>query len=138
MTSLPSVLLVDLDETILAQARASSYAEAQMVGLSPARRSRFFGQDGDRWVVKPELRNMVQWRRQDLLRDPFPSDLDLIACRNVVIYFTDEAKDALYHRFSAALRPNGYLFIGATEAIGNWRSFGLKMLSSGLYQRTPD
>jgi chemotaxis protein methyltransferase CheR len=130
------ILATDLDETILAQARASSYGEVQMVGLSQARRARFFEQTGDHWVVKPELRNLVQWRRQDLLRDPFPSDYDIIACRNVVIYFTDEAKDALYRRFAHALRLNGYLFIGATEAIGNWRSFGLTMLSSGLYQRT--
>lgn len=130
------ILATDLDETILSQARASAYAEFQMLGVSAARRARFFTQEGERWVAKPELQRLVQWRRQDLLRDAFPSDLDIIACRNVVIYFTDEAKDALYRRFVGALRPGGYLFIGATEAISDWRSFGLRMLSSGLYQRT--
>lgn len=129
------ILATDLDETILAQARASAYNEIQMVGVSPARRARFFESSGDRWVVKQELRAMVQWRRQDLLRDPFPSDFDVIACRNVVIYFTDDAKDQLYRRFAGALRPGGVLFIGATEAISDWRGFGLQMLSSGLYRK---
>ena len=125
----------DLDETILAQARASSYAEHQMVGVSDARRARFFDQQGAYWVVKPALRSMVTWRRHDLLRDPFPADQDLIACRNVVIYFTDEAKDGLYRHFTQALRVGGILFIGATEAISSPRDFGLLMLTSGIYRR---
>lgn len=129
------ILATDLDETILAQARAAVYAEHQMVGVSDARRAKFFDERNQLWSVKPELRSMVQWRRQDLLRDPFPSDLDLIACRNVVIYFTDEAKDGLYRRFTAALRVGGILFIGATEAIGSARSFGLQMVASGIYRR---
>ncbi len=129
------ILATDLDETILAQARASVYADHQMVGVSPARRAKFFDERDATWSVKPELRSMIQWRRQDLLRDPFPSDLDLIACRNVVIYFTDDAKDGLYRRFTQALRVGGTLFIGATEAIGSARSFGLQMVTSGLYRR---
>ncbi len=129
------VLATDLDETILAQARASSYSEAQMVGLSPARRSRFFTQVGDRWEVKPELRSLVQWRRQDLLRDPFPSDLDIIACRNVVIYFTDEAKDGLYKRFARRSGPAATCSSAPRRRSRHWRSFGLRMLSSGLYRK---
>jgi chemotaxis protein methyltransferase CheR len=78
---------------------------------------------------------MVQWRRHDLLRDPFPTDQDLIACRNVVIYFTDEAKDGLYRHFAQALRMGGILFIGATEAIPSPRDFGLQMITSGIYRR---
>jgi chemotaxis protein methyltransferase CheR len=129
------ILATDLDETILAQARAGSYAEHQMVGVSNARRARFFDAQGALWSVKPELRSLVQWRRQDLLKDPFPTDQDLIACRNVVIYFTDDAKDVLYRRFVGALRLGGYLFIGATEAIPDWRGFGLAMVTSGLYRK---
>jgi chemotaxis protein methyltransferase CheR len=78
---------------------------------------------------------MVTWRRHDLLRDPFPAEQDLIACRNVVIYFTDEAKDGLYRHFAQALRRGGVLFIGATEAISAPRDFGLQMLASGIYRR---
>jgi chemotaxis protein methyltransferase CheR len=125
----------DLDETILAQARASAYAEHQMVGVTAARRARFFEEHDSLAVVKSELRAMVAWRRHDLLRDPFPSDQDLIACRNVVIYFTDEAKDGLYRNFAHALRKGGILFIGATEAIAAPRDFGLQAVASGIYRR---
>jgi chemotaxis protein methyltransferase CheR len=125
----------DLDETILAQARASAYAEHQMVGVSPARRAKWFEERDGLAVVRPELRSMVTWRRHDLLRDAFPPEQDLVACRNVVIYFTDDAKDALYRRFAQSLRPGGTLFIGATEAIPAPREFGLQMLTSGIYRR---
>jgi chemotaxis protein methyltransferase CheR len=125
----------DLDETILAQARASAYAEHQMVGVSRARRSRFFEERDGLAVVKADLRAMVQWRRHDLLRDPFPADQDLIACRNVVIYFTDDAKSVLYRNFARALRMGGVLFIGATEAIPGPRAFGLELVTSGIYRR---
>jgi chemotaxis protein methyltransferase CheR len=131
----PRILATDLDEPILAQARASAYAEHQMVGVSPVRRARFFTQQGDLWVVKQDLRSLVQWKRQDLLKDPFPGEQDLIACRNVVIYFTDDAKDVLYRRFAAALRVGGVLFIGATEAISSPRAFGLQVIASGIYRR---
>ncbi len=129
------ILATDLDETILSQARVAAYAEHQMIGVSNARRAKFFDQQGGTSSVKPQLRTMVQWRRHDLLRDPFPTDQDLIVCRNVVIYFTDDAKDGLYRRFSEALRVGGYLFIGATEAIADWRGFGLQMVTSGLYRK---
>jgi chemotaxis protein methyltransferase CheR len=130
------ITATDLDETILGQARASAYAEHQLVGVSVARRARFFESVEDRWVVRPELRSMITWRRHDLLRDPFPVDQDLIACRNVVIYFTDEAKDGLYRNFARSLRVGGFLFIGATEAIHAPREFGLQMVTSGIYRRT--
>jgi chemotaxis protein methyltransferase CheR len=125
----------DLDETILAQARTSRYTEAQMLGISAQRRARFFTTVGDAWEVKPELRALVTWRRQDLLRDPFERDVDIIACRNVVIYFTEEAKTALYAKFAASLRPGGILFIGATESISNPRAVGLEPATPGFYRR---
>lgn len=131
------ILATDLDETILAQARASRYTEAQMLGVSNARRSRFFRHDGDDWEVRPELRALVTYRRHDLLRDPCDTGFDLIACRNVVIYFTEEAKSQLYKRFAAALRPGGLLFVGATEAIAGARTLGLEPLQPGFYRR-PD
>jgi chemotaxis protein methyltransferase CheR len=129
------ILATDLDETIISQARSSRYTETQMVGVSKARRARFFRHDGDRWEVRPELRALVTFRRHDLLRDPYESGFDLIACRNVVIYFTEGAKAELYGRFATALRPGGLLFIGATETISGARAFGLEPDQLGFYRR---
>ncbi len=131
------ILATDLDETILAQARVSRYTETQMIGVSNARRTRFFRRDGETWEVRPELRALVTFRRHDLLRDPYESGFDLIACRNVVIYFTEEAKAQLYQRFAAALRPGGILFVGATEAIYGARTLGLEPEQPGFHRR-PD
>ncbi len=75
------------------------------------------------------------FQRHDLLRDPYDNDFDLILCRNVVIYFTEEAKEALYTRFAQALRPGGILFTGATEQIFQPQHYGLKSVATFFYQR---
>jgi chemotaxis protein methyltransferase CheR len=77
----------------------------------------------------------VTFRRHDLLKDPYPSDLDLILCRNVVIYFTDEAKQHIYAGFSRALRPGGVLFVGGSEMIMRSGDIGLRTAGVNLYQR---
>lgn len=129
------ILATDLDERILEQARASRYTDAQMLGVSIARRGRFFQRDGDAWLVRSELRALVTFQRHDLLRDAFGSGFDLIACRNVAIYFTEAAKAQLYQRFARALRPDGVLFVGATEAISGARDLGLQPDKPGFYRR---
>jgi chemotaxis protein methyltransferase CheR len=129
------VLATDLDETILARARKGIYTEAQMAGVSPARRARFFRKVDAGWEAKPELQEPITWRRHDLLRDPYERPFDIICCRNVVIYFTEPAKAELYKRFCDALRPGGVLFLGATESIPNVRAVGLVPSGLTFYKR---
>ncbi len=129
------ILASDLDETILSRARKATYTEQQMAGVSPARRARFFRKMDSGWEVKPEIQALVTWRRHDLLKDPYEKPFDLICCRNVVIYFTEAAKTALYKRFADSLRPNGLLFLGATESIPNARTVGLQPNGLTFYRR---
>ena len=68
------------------------------------------------------------------MKDPFEKGFDLILCRNVVIYFTEEAKDTLYRNFFASLKPGGILFVGATEAILNSRNMGYVNYKPFFYQ----
>jgi chemotaxis protein methyltransferase CheR len=77
----------------------------------------------------------VTFRRHDLLSDPYPQDIDLILCRNVVIYFTDAAKKQIYTGFAGSLRPGGYLFIGGSEMIMRSQELGLKAATTSIYQR---
>jgi chemotaxis protein methyltransferase CheR len=70
-----------------------------------------------------------------MLKDPFPADQDLVVCRNVVIYFTAETKDALYNRFFQALRPGGILFVGATEIVPRPHEIGFRSVGISFYQR---
>jgi chemotaxis protein methyltransferase CheR len=129
------VLATDVDETTLSRARNAIYTEAQMVGVSAARKARFFGSIAGGWEVRPEIRSLVTFRRHDLLADQCDGTFDIIVCRNVVIYFTEGAKTDLYTRFCNALRPGGILFMGATESILNARTVGLVPAGGTFYKR---
>lgn len=130
------ILASDLDETVLAQAEAAVYDEKEMAGVDPERRQKYFRQRPDgRWEVSPRLRANITFRRHNLLTDPFEGDFDLIACRNVVIYFTEQVKTELYRRFFTALRPGGVLFVGGTESILNAREIGFRTMLPFFYQR---
>lgn len=128
------ILATDLDEEILKAARGGAYSEKDVRNVSPARRSRYFTEQGDKYVVRPEYRARVRFERQNLLSDPCPTDIDLILCRNVVIYFTEDAKDELYRRFHRSLKPGGLLFVGGTESLLRARELGYVSISPFFYR----
>ena len=96
----------------------------------------FTNSNGD-YRIGPAIKNRVEFGRHDLLDDRFEGGFDLIICRNVVIYFTNEARKGLDSRFAGALTNDGVLFIGATEILLNARELGLNTLRTGFYQKTP-
>lgn len=128
------IIATDLDEEILKVARAGVFQEKDIKNVSPARRARYFSQQGETFTVKPELKAKIQFERQNLLSDPFPSEIDLVLCRNVVIYFTEEAKDELYRRFHRSLKPGGILFVGGTESLLKARELGYASASPFFYR----
>ncbi|MGC8667580.1 MAG: CheR family methyltransferase [Chthonomonadales bacterium] len=87
-------------------------------------------------AVAPGIRRRVTFAPHDLLADPFEEDFDFIACRNVLIYFSDDAKNRIYERFSAALALGGVLFLGLAERLRDPSAFGFVELHPGFYQRT--
>lgn len=129
-----TILATDLDEEILKVAAAGVYADRDIKSVTPERRQRFMTREGDRFAIKPELKSYITFGRHNLLRDEFPANLDLILCRNVVIYFTEEAKDQLYRRFHAALRPDGVLFVGGTESLLRAREMGYATVAPFFYR----
>ena len=78
----------------------------------------------------------MTFKQLNLLKDPYPRGMDIIVCRNVLIYFTEEAKNYIMKGFSESLRPNGVLFIGSTEQIMNYQSFNIKPIETFFYQKT--
>lgn len=131
----PPVLGTDIDEEMLARARDGLFSEADTKNVSAARRRRFFVSEDGLYRVRPQIRSMVEFRYHNLLHDDFDRGFHLILCRNVVIYFTDEAKDELYGRFAESLAEGGVLFIGGTERIFAAEAVGLKFISPFFYQR---
>ena len=132
------ILASDLDIDILARAKQGIYVDSELKAMRPDRKQKYFTQTADgRFAVKPEIKSVIEFKRHNLLKDPFEKGFDLILCRNVVIYFTDEAKDQLYTNFFNSLKPGGILFVGATEAILNYRKMGYVSYKPFFYQK-PD
>ncbi len=129
------ILATDLDVQILARARAGYYMENEIKNIPPNRKDKYFQKRDDKWYVDSDIKSRIEFKRHNLLLDPFESGFHLILCRNVVIYFTEEAKDKLYRRFFAALRPGGVLFVGGTEAILNFRDMGYESYLPFFYRK---
>ena len=89
------------------------------------------------WAAKPELKRMVRFENGDLLRMPVPTDrYDLVICRNTVIYFTEEVRDALHARLVQALAPGGYLVVGTSERVADPRGLGLTSPFHFIYRKS--
>ena len=129
------ILATDLDIEILGKAKAGVYNENELKAMSEARKSKYFTRQGDKYAVSPDINQRIEFKRHNLLKDSFETGFDLILCRNVVIYFTEEAKDQLYANFFKALKPGGILFVGATEAILNFRKLGYTSYQPFFYQK---
>ncbi|NPV53702.1 MAG: protein-glutamate O-methyltransferase CheR [Firmicutes bacterium] len=129
------ILATDVDSEILEVARLGVYKERDLVNVSPERLKLFFEPHPDGYRVRETIRRMVTLREQDLLREEFETNLDLILCRNVVIYFTEPAKNEVFHKFSRSLKPGGILFVGATESIINPSQIDLEIVSPFFYRK---
>ena len=110
------IFATDIDEEALAEARLGRYPETIAADVPAARLSRFFERDGTHHRVRKELRDLVVFSTHNLLRDPPFSRLDLIACRNLLIYLNRDAQDRVLNLFHFGLRPDAFLFLGASES----------------------
>ncbi|MEJ7601587.1 MAG: CheR family methyltransferase [Kofleriaceae bacterium] len=106
----------DIDENALAEARQGRYPETIASDVSPDRLSRFFTREPGHYRIRKELRERVLFSPHNLLRDPPFSRIDLVTCRNVLIYLNREAQDRVLNMFHFGLRPEGFLFLGSSEA----------------------
>ncbi|HON41798.1 MAG TPA: protein-glutamate O-methyltransferase CheR [Bacillota bacterium] len=131
------LLATDIDSGAIAQALAGVYGPQDVKNVSSARLARHFTCEGSKYTISSRIKSRVQFRMHNLLADRFERGFDLILCRNVVIYFTDEAKQTLYAKFRESLRDDGVLFIGGTETILNAREIGFLPTSSFFYRRAP-
>ncbi len=104
----------DIDDRAVAVARAARY-EQGMVGLSSERKERWFVKDGDEYCPVKQIREMCIFSQHSVIKDPPFSRIDLISCRNVLIYLNAALQDRVMRTFHYALRPEGYLFLGPAE-----------------------
>lgn len=129
------ILATDLDENVIARAKLGVYPERSLNEVPEEMKKKYFSKDGTFFKVSDEVKKTVSFRKQNLLADSFGGPFDLIVCRNVLIYFTEEAKDELYNKFSGALSKDGIFFVGSTEQIFNPGKYEFETEDTFFYRR---
>jgi two-component system CheB/CheR fusion protein len=110
----------DIDEDAINRARAGVYSGNIAVDVNPERLKRFFTKENDGYKVKKEIREMVVFALQDVVTDPPFTKLDLLSCRNLLIYLEPELQNRVLPLFHYSLKPEGVLFLGTSETIGKF------------------
>jgi two-component system CheB/CheR fusion protein len=110
------VFATDIDENAIARARAGVYPESIATDVPPATLRRFFNKTGSRYEVIKAVREKILFAMHNVLRDPPFSRLDLVSCRNLLIYLDRGVQRQVLEMFHYALYPNGYLFLGSSES----------------------
>ena len=114
------IFATDIDDGAIADARKSVYLAPQVEGMPPSLLERYFDNLEGAYRVKNELRDLVVFARHDLMQDPPFNHLDMISCRNVLIYFKRPMQERLIAVFHYALEPGGYLVLGPSESVGKF------------------
>lgn len=132
------ILATDIDMGALEKARNGIYSSKSLENLPKQLKDIYFSVIGDNYKIKDEVKNCVDFKQFNLLRDPYPKGIDLIVCRNVLIYFTEEAKNDIYKKFNMSLNPQGILFVGSTEQLITANKYNFKSLKTFFYVKDED
>ncbi|MEU3340988.1 protein-glutamate O-methyltransferase CheR [Streptomyces sp. NPDC006668] len=128
----------DVDDEALRDARSGLYSAKVLASLEPELRDKYFEQNGARLSFRPDLRRRVIFGRHDITRDAPISRLDLLVCRNTLMYFNVEAQTQIIDRFHFALREGGCLFLGKAELLLNdAERFEVMSMRQRVFRRRP-
>ncbi len=111
------IFATDIDEQAINEARQGLYSINDLADVSPERLRRFFTKEGDDYQIRREVRETVMFANHNFLKDPPFSHLDMISCRNVMIYLNNTAQERVAETFHFALKPGGFLFLGTSESV---------------------
>ncbi len=129
------IIATDIDKQVLDKARLGLYNAKSIASVPEEFKKKYFKQIGSSYQISDEIKRQVEFKEHNLLKDPYPSGCHLIVCRNVVIYFTEEAKDEVYKKFNASLNKEGILFIGSTEQIMNYKELNYVRKQSFFFEK---
>ena len=129
------VIATDIDRGAIQKANIGVYSEKSLASLPAEFKTKFFDKLGDSFKIKDIVKNCVEYKQMNLLEDRYPTNCNLILCRNVLIYFTEEAKDHVYKGFHDALSDDGVLFVGSTEQIIMPERYKLKSSKMFFYEK---
>lgn len=129
------ILGTDIDDGILEKARIGAYKDHEVKNLDKKDLETYFTFKEGLYHIDERIKDMVQFKKHDLIVDDYEKGFHVIVCRNVTIYFKNEVKDEIYRKMNQSLVPGGILFIGATESIYNPEAFGFRKLSTFIYEK---
>ena len=129
------IFATDLDKQVIEKAKTGLYSEKSISGVPEDLKKKFFTKIGPSYQISDEVKERVEFKGHNLLKDDYPVNYNLILCRNVLIYFTEEAKEEVFRKFYKALSTGGVLFIGSTEQIVNYREIGFARKNSFFYEK---
>lgn len=127
------IYATDLDKQVIAKAKLGLYSDKSIASVPEDLKKKYFTQVGPSYKISDEIKARVEFKEHNLLRDAYPTDYHLIVCRNVLIYFTEEAKDEVFRKYCKSLARGGILFIGSTEQIMNYKEIGFERKNSFFY-----
>lgn len=130
-----NILATDIDENVMDKAKLGIYSEKTLQNLPKEFVSKYFEKVGKSFKICDSIKNRVKFQKLNLLSDKYPQDNDIIICRNVMIYFTEEAKNIMYKKFYDSLKNQGILFVGSTEQIILPDRFNFKTAKTFFYKK---
>lgn len=129
------IIATDLDKQVIAKAKVGLYNEKSIASVPDEMKRKYFTQVGPSYKIADEIKERVEFREHNLLKDPYINDCHLIVCRNVLIYFTEEARDDVFRKFNKSLASGGFLFIGSTEQMINHKEIGYERNGAFFYTK---
>mgnify|MGYP003293779586 CR=1 FL=1 len=127
------IIATDIDKQVIEKAKIGLYSAKSISSVPDEFKKKYFTKVGMSYRIADEIKARVEFKESNLLKDTYPSGCHLIVCRNVLIYFTEEAKDEVFRKFYKSLAKEGILFIGSTEQIMNYKEIGYGRLNSFFY-----
>lgn len=130
------IIATDIDRQVLDKAKIGVYGGNSLNGLPEEFKKKYFSSVGGKaYQISDEIKRCVEFKKHDLLKDEYPTGCHLIVCRNVVIYFTEEAKTEIYRKFNESLVKGGILFVGSTEQIINYKDLNYSSNALFFYEK---
>ncbi len=130
------ILATDIDESALNQARnGGPYTPCDVRNVPPQYLTKYFTKNEFGYSVIDKLKRKIVFQHHNMLHDPFETNFDIIICRNVIMYFSEQVRDNLYRKFHTSLKPNGVLFLGGSEVVLRPSQQGFGMLHPAFYRK---
>lgn len=131
-----SILATDIDPNVIEKAKAGIYHENSLKEVPVHIKEKYFTQvSATEYKIDEKLKQPIRFKIEDLFQANYRNEFDLIVCRNVLIYFTEEAKQQLYYKFNDALQKDGILFVGSTEQIFQPQTYGFATEDTFFYRK---